>query len=269
MHRSIRVASLLLTLIFSALHAFAGDPRKDLEESVNKFYDAYIKGNWKTAEKFVDPETVETFRAASKPTIYKYKLVDVQWITPAQHADVRVDVDVLVPQLTVVTTIPARTQWKKIKGKWLFRDQAPPPPPTSPRIEDGFKASGRNIYNPDEKSVSLKFDKIDFDFGVRRQGDIVKIQFPFTNVSDHPVKVKAALGNECHCITVGVSKETLAPGEQAYVDFVLDSTPFTFYYGQGISVYVLGPPKEETILDVRGFLNPAKDNPPTPDSPSK
>ena len=251
-----RFACLNCLLLLGITAAVAADPRKSLEDTANRFYEAYVQSKWKTAEKYVDSESIEVFRSQPKGGISRHEIRKIELLEGGKEALVTVGLDTPVPQLGRVMTLNAQARWKLSKGKWYVVIGSPPPLP----------AAMQAAPPPPEKPVSeLRFDYTEYDFGWKRQGDRVQIEFPFVNVSDHPVQVTTGLVSECNCIEVKVSKETIGPGERASVLFMLISGPFTFYYHQGISIKV-EPGGGTMLLDITGFLAPAADNPPTENS---
>ena len=249
--RKLLWACCLLIVGVSAL-ARAADTPKKLDETLRRFYEAYTHGQWKTAEQFVDPESRDVFRSQTHPGILKYEIKKIEMKNEGTEALVTVGVDQAVQMVGKVVTLSAQTQWRMVKGKWYMIIMAPPPIPAAMA---GFHPTS------DRPTPDLKFETREFDFGRKTQGDVVTIEFPFVNVADHPVQVAASLVSFCNCIEVKVSKETVAPGESAKVLFKVDTSPFTFYYHQGIGVTVQ-PGDGSAILDITGFLVPAADNPP-------
>ncbi|MBI4460924.1 MAG: DUF1573 domain-containing protein [Acidobacteria bacterium] len=256
MQKLSRFAYLSCLLILDIAVAVAADPKKSLEDTVTRFYEAYIHSQWKTAEKYVDRESIEVFRAQPKGGVLKYAIRKIELSEGGKEALVTLGLDQPVAQVGRVMTLNVQTRWKLSKGKWYVVVASPPPLP----------AVMQAAPPPAEKPVAeLHFDYTEYDFGWKRQGDRIAVEFPFVNVSDHPVQVSAALVSECNCIEVNVSKETVAPGERASVLFMLISSPFTFYYHQGIGI-TIEPGGGSMILDIAGFLAPAADNPPTESS---
>ena len=248
----------LVTCSFAAIVRGADDnEKKKLEDTVGQFYEALSQSKWKAAEQFVEPESREAFRAQPKNSFSKYQLQKIDMQNEGKEAIVTVGVDMPVAVLGgKVLTLGAMTQWKLSKGKWLMVVGTPPYPA-------GMASGGQAVS--EKPTTDLRFDHHDFDFGQKRQGDAINVEFPFVNTTDHPVQVKASLVSICHCIEVKVSKETVAPGESASVIFKLDSTPYTFYFHQGIGVDV-EPGDGKATLDVKGFLLPADSNPPLKES---
>ncbi|MBI3895241.1 MAG: DUF1573 domain-containing protein [Acidobacteria bacterium] len=256
MQKLSRFAYLCCLLSLAIAVAVAADPRKSLEDTVNRFYGAYIQSKWKTAEKYVDSESRDVFRVQPKGGVSRYEIRKIELSKDGQEAFVTVGLDTPVPQVGKVLTLNAETRWKLSKGKWYVIVGSPPPLPAAMQAAPPPAAKPAN---------ELRFDYIEYDFGWKRQGDRVEVEFPFVNISDHPVQVTAALVTDCNCIEVKVSKETIAPGERASVLFHLVSSPFTFYYHQGIGIKV-EPGGGSMILDITGFLAPAEYNPPTESS---
>ena len=244
--------SACLLLILSVHFSFAADPQKDIEKRVNEFYEAFHKGNMKTAEKYVHPESVQYFRSQSQSSIVKYQLRKIDITPDGKEAFITMGVDSLVPMLGKVMTLDAQTTWRLHKGKWYLALGAPPPIHV-------LKAMERT---PDKNVTELQFEKTEIDFGWKNQGDVVQVEFPFTNISDHTVTVSAGLVSMCNCIEVQVTQPTLAPGEKSSVLFRVVTSPFVFNYHQGIGLKV-EPGGGIMNIDVYGFLDPVDQNQPT------
>ncbi|OFV93852.1 MAG: hypothetical protein A3F68_08115 [Acidobacteria bacterium RIFCSPLOWO2_12_FULL_54_10] len=251
------LATACFLLILSVHFSFAADPQKDIEKRVNEFYEAFSKGNMKTAEKFVHPESIQMFRAQAQSAILKYQLRKIDITPDGKEAFITMGVDSMVPLLGKVMTLDAQTTWRIHKGKWYLALGAPPP----------IHVLKAQEHPPDKKATELQFEKTAIDFGWKRQGDVVQVEFPFTNISDHAVTVSAALVSDCNCIEVQVTKPTLAPGEKSSVLFRVASSPFLLDYHQGIGIKV-EPGGGILTLDVFGFLAPADQNPPTESTPA-
>lgn len=245
---------IFLFMVSAAQLGAAADPKKDLENTLHRFYDAYVQSKWSTAAQYVDPESRPVFLSQSKPGILKYEIRSIVLKNNGQGALVTVGVDQTVQMAGGVITLNAQTEWRLARGKWYLYITAPPPLPAS------MKAAVKPTS--DRPTSDLLFDYREFDFGIKRQGDVVSIEFPFKNATDHPIQVSASLVSLCNCIQVGVTKDTVAPGEKAAVWFKLKSDEFSFYYHQGIGVSVT-PGDGTAILDITGFLNPADQNPPS------
>ncbi|MBI4465097.1 MAG: DUF1573 domain-containing protein [Acidobacteria bacterium] len=250
-------------LLVVAMTAEAADPEKSLRETVQKFYQACIEGKWKTAEQYVDRESVEVFRSNPPSGFYKFQIQKVEFQKEGNEALVTLGLDTPVAQVGgKIMTLNAQTIWRASKGKWYMVISKAPPLPA-------LMEAARLAQTAPKLLTELKFDYIQYDFDYRRQGDRIEVEFPFVNVSDHPVQVSASLVTFCDCITVKVTQDTISPGEKASVLFTLeDSTPFTFYYHQGIGVKV-EPGGGTMNLHVIGFLAPAADNPPGGELPSE
>ena len=257
-----RFVSGICCLLIGTVMASAADPEKSLRETVQRFYQAALEAQWKTAEQYVDSQSRDLFRANPPGRFHKFEVRKVEFLKDKREALVTVGVDMPVAQIGgTVMTLNAQTVWRESKGKWYMLVNPAPPMPVVKGITSAAVAKQVQLNE-------LRFDYTEFDFGWKRQGDRVAIEFPFVNVSDHAVRVFASLVTTCNCITVSVSKETVAPGEKASVLFTLeDSTPFTFYYHQGIGVRV-EPGDGSAILDIVGFLAPASENPPESAAPS-
>ncbi|MBI4443054.1 MAG: DUF1573 domain-containing protein [Acidobacteria bacterium] len=254
--RSGKYFSILLCLfVGGAVAARAADPEQAVRQTVQRYYEACMAAQWKTAEKYVDRQSIEIFRANPPSRLLKYEIRKVEFRKEGQEAVVTVGVDSPVEQFGGrIMTLNAFTLWRLNKGKWYLVISPAPPLPVV--------MQAARLLPPPKKLVELQFDSPEADFGWKRQGDPVHLEFPFTNVSDHPVRVTASLVSICDCMSVTVSKETVAPGEKASVLFTIeDSTPFTFNFHQGIGIKA-EPGGGILDLDIIGFFAPASENPP-------
>ena len=261
--RTVKYFPILLCLfVAGAVAARAADPEQAVRQTVQRYYEACFAAQWKTAEQYVDRQSVELFRANPPSRFYKFEILKVEFHKGGREALVTAGVDMPVSQFGGrIMTLNAYTQWRLNKGKWYLVIS---PAPTLPVAMQAARS-----LPPAKKLVELQFDHIELDFGWKRQGDPVQVEFPFTNVSDHPVQVTVAFVSFCDCMKATVSKETVAPGESASVRFSIDdSTPFTFNFHQGIGVKV-EPGGATMDVHVFGFLAPASENPPESEAPAK
>lgn len=70
--------------------------------------------------------------------------------------------------------------------------------------------------------TTVKFDKMEHDFGKIKQGDKVKYAFKLTNSGKEPLVISSAKGS-CGCTVPSYPKEPVAPGATANIDVEFDS----------------------------------------------
>jgi hypothetical protein len=73
-----------------------------------------------------------------------------------------------------------------------------------------------------EKYADLQYIEDFFDFGSLIQGEVVSTTFRFKNAGTIPLVIKHLIPS-CGCTKTSVSKEVLAPGEEAILEVTFDS----------------------------------------------
>jgi hypothetical protein len=73
-----------------------------------------------------------------------------------------------------------------------------------------------------EKYADLQYTEDFFDFGTLIQGEVVSTTFRFKNAGNAPLIIKHLIPS-CGCTKTNVSKEVLAPGEEAILEVTFDS----------------------------------------------
>lgn len=74
---------------------------------------------------------------------------------------------------------------------------------------------------PDKITV-MTFDKVEHDFGVIKQGDVVDYSFKFTNTGDNDLIITDAKGS-CGCTVPDYPREAIKPGESGKIKVSFDS----------------------------------------------
>ena len=80
-----------------------------------------------------------------------------------------------------------------------------------------FLISGLSLAQP-----SVKFETQKKNFGFVKKGEVVKIEFPFTNNGNQPLLITAAKV-ECSCTTVDYPKQPILPNEKGMVIISFDT----------------------------------------------
>ena len=120
----------LLCLFVAGALARAADPEQAVRQTVQRYYEACLAGKWKTAEQYVERESLEMFRANPPSKFYKYEIRKVEFHEGGREAVATVGVDMPVSQLGGrIMTLNAYTRWRLNKGKWyMFVSPSPPLP---------------------------------------------------------------------------------------------------------------------------------------------
>lgn len=74
---------------------------------------------------------------------------------------------------------------------------------------------------PDKITV-MTFDKVEHDFGVIKQGDVVDYSFKFKNTGDNDLIITDAKGS-CGCTVPDYPREAIKPGESGKIKVSFDS----------------------------------------------
>ena len=80
-----------------------------------------------------------------------------------------------------------------------------------------FLISGLSLAQP-----SIKFETPKKNFGFVKKGEVVKVEFPFTNNGNQPLLINAAKV-ECSCTTVDYPKQPILPNEKGMVIISFDT----------------------------------------------
>lgn len=81
-------------------------------------------------------------------------------------------------------------------------------------------ASGQVLF--EQGDIKLSFDQMHHEMGVVKRGDKRTTSYTFTNQSDVAVEIEIVDG--CSCTTLDWTRGPIAPGKQATIDVLFDST---------------------------------------------
>lgn len=99
------------------------------------------------------------------------------------------------------------------------------------------------------------FEKLDQDFGVVAKGSEAKYRLKLTNKYPDPVHI-ADVRTKCSCATVKASTNTLAPGEEGYIEIVFDTTKFDRHKDTTMTVVFDRPQHAEVLIPIKAYINP-------------
>jgi hypothetical protein len=116
-----------------------------------------------------------------------------------------------------------------------------------------------NGHNDSLPLAEIQFDSTEFNFGIIKDGEVVKHTFNFTNTGKAPLIVRDAKAS-CGCTVPQWTKEAIAPGGQGKIDVTFNSS------GKGgqkvdkrVTVYANTSPAE-TLLFIKGEVLSNTDN---------
>lgn len=109
-----------------------------------------------------------------------------------------------------------------------------------------------------EKQASIKFDKVNYDFGKFSENDpIQKCTFTFTNNGDAPLVINQAVAS-CGCTIPSYTKKPVKPGEKGKIEVTYDGKgKFPGHFKKTITVRTNGVP-EMTRLYIEGIMEEAQ-----------
>ncbi len=117
-------------------------------------------------------------------------------------------------------------------------------------LEDRFS---RKFYIFSRLSGHLVFEPPTFDFGVVEKGQQVKGKFRIFNAGDAVLKfLKVAPG--CGCTSAVLNKGILNPGEEAELEFIVDTRDKHAYFKSGIEVQTTDIDNPVMILPITGWV---------------
>ena len=183
---------------------FAQNNQKKLEDTAHRFMrpTSTIAGRWRSSMWI---RTCNVFLAQVKPGLVKYVIQKIELQKGGKEALVTVGVD--MPVEVIEATLPSYYFGRYSNGKWSMVISGAPPFQPRWLHRKSQPIPSRRIFAWIIRMLIL---------GQNGRG-IRLNQFLFTNVTDHPVHVSASLtGN---CIQVGVTKESVGPGESTKVFF--------------------------------------------------
>ena len=107
--------------------------------------------------------------------------------------------------------------------------------------------------NKSNESPKVHFANKELDFGIKNQGDTVRVQYAMTNTGRSSLQLKKVFGN-CNCIRVRPEKYQLNPGESISIDVTFLTFDRLGNQEKTVTVFTDDPAMPVTILKLKGRL---------------
>lgn len=106
------------------------------------------------------------------------------------------------------------------------------------------------------EATTVEFTGEVYDFGEVPEGTKVTHQFKFTNTGSNPLKLTRVKAS-CGCTTPKYSEESVAPGEQGYIDVEFDSSGKPGFQNKSVTVTGNFADGVNKILRIKGQVKPS------------
>lgn len=103
----------------------------------------------------------------------------------------------------------------------------------------------------------IEFEETNFDFGVIKQGDVVKHTFVFKNIGDHPAIIENVKPS-CGCTKLSAPDAPIQPGETGEIEIQFDSAGKLGKQHKNVTVVYNGNPRFEQVF-FEGDITPNAD----------
>ena len=219
---------------------------------VAEFYNLVLQGALFRAEAYVTEESRDLFRNQSRNSflgsnpVVGFKIDSVKLDPDGQGATAVVTVETFTQFSPTPLAVPRTSRWRLVKGAWYLVMSKPEP--KTPGQDSLFSTPSKPKPQPEE----LKFKGHRFGFGIVQPGEIKTARFPFTNVTNHAVKLTAVL-TSCECLQVKTEKKEYKPGESGELLIEFNPEGYEHLYYQTIVVKT-DPGDVRTNLDVEGYV---------------
>ena len=226
-----------------------------LRSRVEEFYSLLQVGRWNEAEAYLSEESKENFRSQNKTPFAGFKMVSIKMERDGQEAEALVHIQFYTGLPPTLVLAARTTRWRRVDGVWYV--DIPKPDPYSLQSLFAIRTQQATASpHPEE----LKFKGHRYRLGEMHQGDRKVARFPFTNVTDHVVKI-SEVSTGCDCLKVLTEKREYKPGESGELAIQFDPTGFKYDYAQTIVVKT-EPGSLRTFLTVKAFVAPPPRQPP-------
>lgn len=101
----------------------------------------------------------------------------------------------------------------------------------------------------------IEFEKTTIDFGKLREGEKLKVSFPFKNAGDDTLEI-INLEATCGCTEVKATEEKILPGKSAAIEAVFDSTGIKGKTSKDIRVISNDSAHAQIDLTITGDVTP-------------
>ena len=138
----------------------------------------------------------------------------------------------------------------------LFKEQAPA---EQEKIQK--QAEEINLQNGQIPNTTCKWEETIINFGDIVEGINISTEFKVTNTGQHPLYFKSAETTCRKCVKIHLPKAPIAPGETVEIMVTFKSEGKFGMINQSIVIKDNTSPNMRNILNLRGNVRPAKNNP--------
>lgn len=202
-------------------------PESALRARVEQFYNFLSAGNWSKAENYVTRESLDTFRNQTKTPFQSFQIGSVELEPDGRRATLHVTINVMTPYSAGPFPFSLTTHWRLDGRVWYV--EVPKPPRHT--LQAMFpQAPAEKSASPQESPpAELKFEYVEAIVDPIQPGEVKVARFPFTNVSDHAVRLgKVVTG--CDCMRLKGEKREYKPGESGTLEFEWDPVHRDYSY---------------------------------------
>ncbi len=231
-----------------------------LRARVEEFYSFLQAGQLAEAEQYVAEDSKANFRNRPRSLFMDPQLDSVKIDPDGQNASVGVKMQVFTHFSAKPVPVNSVTRWRLVDGAWYLL--VPKPEATDIRAMFGPQP-GRGATPITPEQEQLKFKGHRYMLGHVQPGQVKVARFPFTNVTDHEVKI-TAVQTGCDCLKVKTEKKVYKPGESGELAIEFSAGGREFEYLQTIIVRT-DPGNLMTHLNISGYLLPPPRPAPQPD----
>jgi len=249
--------------------AQASQAEQALRKRVEEFFSFWQAGNWTKAEEYVTEESKQAFLAEKKGTLPRVEVDALDLSEDQQRAKATVRIYITSPFSPKPFPFTKTTEWRQVNGVWFCDWLA------------STGGAGKDLSDIRKEGMSppaaeqLKFKGHKYGLGQVWPKQIKAARFPFTNVTDHEVKL-ASIDTGCKCLQAKTEKKVYKPGETGELVVEFNPAGYKERYVQTIVVKT-DPGDITTYLMVGAYVVPPSPPPgqsrapknPKPPGPAK
>lgn len=242
-----RVDSSFLAAGFCALFCLfaAGGPvmgsssgEEALRTRAEKLYGAIQQGNWTEAEKYVTKESKQIFRSQTKRPVLAYRIGSIKVDPGGEKASVVMQIPVRTPFAAQPLITSQPTYWRLVHGVWYLEFPKPDPHAMDLLFNPPAHPQAPALPPPPPRGPpELKFKSTWAGLGYIHQGEVKVARFPFTNVSQHVVRVVGVQTGGDY-LRLKTQQKEFKPGEAGVLEFELDPSVLGWNTEQALSLGV-------------------------------
>ena len=222
----------------AAVQEPAADPQQVLRSRAEQLFRLLQMRQFSQAEEYLTKDSIEAFRKQTNGPFLSFQVSSVKIKPGGQTATAVIDLTLMAPGIPMPMVYPRSTAWRQEEGVWRMvaaDPNAPSKTPASPPRDPSAK--------PLPEQLQFKGHRYLFE-GVKK-GDVRVARFPFTNATDHVVRIEE-IATGCECLQVKTTKMEYQPGESGQLDIEFNSAGYQFTYSQ--TIVVTTNPGEAPIL---------------------